>query len=75
MYSSLSKNLASRAFSGKLTVEGIKLTTKEKLKEHMCGGLTVLYCASWRCPAEEVEAMLDIGVDSNGVPGEVRYWW
>jgi hypothetical protein len=70
--SSLSENLAQRAFNGMLTVEDVKRATKEKLVNNKCVGCTVLYWASGKYPAEVVEAILDKGVNINGVSRIVR---
>jgi hypothetical protein len=59
--------LAERAFEGKLTVEEVNAATKEKLEEDKDCGFTVLYCASWKCPIEVVEAILVKNVNIDGL--------
>jgi hypothetical protein len=57
-------NLAQRAFRGELTVEVVNAATKEKLEEDKDQyGNTVLYCASYKCGIEVVEAILDKNVN------------
>jgi hypothetical protein len=60
-------NLAQRAFEGNLTVEEVNRATKEKLEDDMYVGCTVLYCASCNCGIEIVEAILDKGVNIDGL--------
>jgi hypothetical protein len=60
-------NLAQRAFDGMLTVEEVNAATKEKLEEKTSDESTVLYCASWKCPIEVVEAILDKNVNIDGL--------
>jgi hypothetical protein len=59
-------NLAQRAYQRDLTVEEVNGTTKEKLEEtyHY---RKVLFLASSYCEIEVVEAILDKGVDINGL--------
>jgi hypothetical protein len=64
-------NLAERALSGKLTVEEVIGATKEKLETDKDDGFTVLYWASYNCGIEVVEAILDRGVDIDGLSGPV----
>jgi hypothetical protein len=61
-------NLAERAYDGRLAVEEVNAATKEKLEEEKDEhGNNVLYCASCNCGIEVVEAILDKGVDVNGL--------
>jgi hypothetical protein len=63
-----SNNLAERAIEGELTVEEVNRATKEKLEEKdFSYGYTVLYWASKRCGIEVVEAILDKGVNIDGL--------
>jgi hypothetical protein len=63
-----STNLAERAWKGKLTVEDVKGATKEKLEEENNEyGNTVLYLASLHCGIKVVEAILDKGVNIDGL--------
>jgi hypothetical protein len=62
-----STNLSQLAFQGKLTIEEVKDATKKKLEEDMSYGCTVLYFASWKCPIEVVEAILDKNVNIDGL--------
>jgi pyruvate/2-oxoglutarate dehydrogenase complex dihydrolipoamide acyltransferase (E2) component len=64
-------NLAERAREGKLTVEEVNGTTKEKLEGDKYLECTVLFCASSNCPIEVVEAILDKGVNINGLSTSV----
>jgi hypothetical protein len=65
-------NLTKRAKEGKLTVEEVNAATKEKLEEDMDNyGNTVLYCATYKCPIEVIEAILDKNVDIDGLSGYV----
>jgi hypothetical protein len=72
MSSSSSENLATRTTKGKLTLEDVKRATKDELEVDKHNGSTVLYWASWFCPTEVVEAILDKGVDIDGLSGYVR---
>jgi hypothetical protein len=60
-------NLSHRAYKGELTVEEVNAATKEKLETDKYGGYTVLYCASWKCGIEVVEAILDkkVNIDES----------
>jgi hypothetical protein len=69
-----SSNLAQRAFYGKLTVEEVNRATKEKLETDKDGGYTVLYCASYNCGIEVVEAILDKNVNIDVQSGYVSLW-
>jgi hypothetical protein len=61
-------NLAHRASIGILTVEVLNVATKEKLEENKNKfGNTVLYCACYACPIEVVEAIVDKGVNIDGL--------
>jgi hypothetical protein len=60
-------NLAERAEKGELTVEEVNTATKEKLEEDKAYGNTVLYSASMWCGIELVEAVINKGVDVNGL--------
>jgi hypothetical protein len=60
-------NLAVRAYEGNLTVEEVNDATKENLETDKEGGFTVLYFASLKCPIEVVEAILDKGVNIDGL--------
>jgi hypothetical protein len=61
-------NLAERASEGKLTVEEVNGATKEKLEEDKASlGYTVLHWASWRCPIDVVEAILNKNVNIDGL--------
>jgi hypothetical protein len=64
-------NLAHRAFEDRLTVEEVRGATKEKLEEKDEDENTVLYWASWKCPIEVVEAILDKNVNIDGLSGFV----
>jgi hypothetical protein len=65
-------NLAKRAIEGKLTVEEVNAATKETtLETDERFGLTVLCCASLECGTEVVEAIINKGVDINGLSGIV----
>jgi ankyrin repeat protein len=62
------KNLAVLAFEKLLTVEDVRLATKEKLEEDKSkSGYTVLYWACICCHDDVVEAILEKGVDINGL--------
>jgi hypothetical protein len=50
-----------------LTVGEVIAATKEKLEEDKVAGSTVLYWASVKCPIEVVEAIINKGVDVNGL--------
>jgi hypothetical protein len=61
-------NLADFAYDGELTVEEVNEATKEKLEEDKDQyGNTVLYCASYKCGIDVVEAILDKGVNIDGL--------
>jgi hypothetical protein len=62
-------NLAERAAEGKLTVEEVRKATKEKVEsDKTSDGDTVLFWASHgECGIEVVEAILNNGVDVNGL--------
>jgi hypothetical protein len=61
-------NLAYRAYYGRLTVEEVHLTKKETLDVDMTSdGYTVLHYATYKCPIEVVEAILDKGVNIDGL--------
>jgi hypothetical protein len=60
-------NLAQRAFRGELTVEEVNAATKEKLEQDEYEGFTVMYWASSNCGIEVVEAIINKGVDLNGL--------
>jgi hypothetical protein len=63
---SLRYSLAVRAIEGKLTVEDIQQSTKQKLEEdRSISGNSVLYCACWHSSIDVIEAILDKGVDVN----------
>jgi hypothetical protein len=65
-------NLAEHAFHGKLTVKEVNAATKEKLEKDMTlTGDTVLVYASERCGIKVVEAILDKGVNIDGLSGHV----
>jgi hypothetical protein len=66
-----SVNLAKHAYYGKLTIEEVNTATKEKLEEDKYWNFSVLYWASIECPIEVVEAILDKGVDIDGLSGPV----
>jgi hypothetical protein len=66
-----STNLAERAWEGNLTVEEVNRATKEKLEEDKYFEYTVIYYGSRECPIEVVEAILDKGVDIDGLSGPV----
>jgi hypothetical protein len=66
-----SVNLAERAWEGKLTVEDVNHATKEKLEEKDEYGYTVLNNASYKCPIEVVEAILEKNVNIDGLSGDV----
>jgi ankyrin repeat protein len=66
-------NLATRAYDGKLTIEDVKLASKEILEEHKDSGCTVLHCASKMCSIEVVEAILDKGIDINSLSGTDKW--
>jgi ankyrin repeat protein len=60
-------NLAVLARDGKLTVAEVNLTTKEKLEEDRGLGYTVFYWACERCSVEVIEAILNKGVNIDGL--------
>jgi hypothetical protein len=60
-------NLAKRAIEGKLTVEEVNGATKEKLEKDKYFEATVLCNATLKCPIEVVKAILDKGVDIDGL--------
>jgi hypothetical protein len=61
-------NLADRASDGKLTVEEVNRATKEKLEtDKNSGGCTVLFWASRNCGIKVVEAIVNKGVNVNGL--------
>jgi hypothetical protein len=63
-----STNLAERAREGKLTIEEVNATSKEKLEQDKDEyGNTVLYWASCYCPINVVEAILDKNVNIDGL--------
>jgi hypothetical protein len=64
-------NLAEHAKEGKLTVEEVNRATKDKLEEDKSGGCTVLWCASINCGTKVVEAILNKGVNIDGLSGPV----
>jgi hypothetical protein len=67
-----SVNLAERAFSGKMTISEVNKATKQKLETDMnIYGYKVLYCASCSCGIDVVEAIINKGVDVNGLSGDV----
>jgi hypothetical protein len=67
-----STTLAQRARDGKLTVEEVNAATKEKLEEDKYAGVyTILYCTSYNCGIEVVEAILDKNVNIDGLSGPV----
>jgi ankyrin repeat protein len=52
----------------KLTVQEVNRITKEELeRDKNSFGNTVLYCATYGCPIEVVEAILDKGVNIDGL--------
>jgi hypothetical protein len=63
----MSINLAVRAKEGRLTVEEVNATTKDKLEVKDYIGITVLVWASQNCPIEVIEAILDKGVNIDGL--------
>jgi hypothetical protein len=71
-------NLGLRANIGDLTVEEVNAATKHKLEEDTWSGVTVLYLASICCEIEIVEAILDKGVNIDGLSsvsiGDVTYY-
>jgi hypothetical protein len=60
-------DLAKRAIEGKLTVEEVNVTTKEKLEEDKHNGNTVLWWASVFCSIEVIEAILNKNVNIDGL--------
>jgi hypothetical protein len=67
-------NLAQRALEGKLTVEEVNGSTKEKMEEDKYGRkYTMLYLASKFCGIEIIEAILDKGVDVDGLSDVSTY--
>jgi ankyrin repeat protein len=60
--------LASR---GRLTVEMVKEANINQLQQSRCAGFTTLYWASYSCPVEVVQALLDRGLDINETSGRV----
>jgi hypothetical protein len=68
---SITDNLADRAYEGKLTVEEVNAASKERLEEDKYDEYTVLNWASIECGIEVVEAILNKGVDVNGLSGIV----
>jgi hypothetical protein len=60
-------DLAMRAIDGELTLEEVNATTKEKLEEDKWRGNTVLSCASRYCGIEVVEAIINKGVNIDGL--------
>jgi hypothetical protein len=70
-------NLAKRAILRKLTVEEVNAATKEKSEEDKYGGYTVLYCASYKCVIEVVEAILDknVYIDELSYVSIVSYYY
>jgi ankyrin repeat protein len=61
------ENLARLAWSREIALQDIQTTTKNLNLEKTRAGNTILYCASWQCEREIVEAILDKGVDINGL--------
>jgi hypothetical protein len=62
------KNLSSLAFTSQLTLQDVKQATQEELEmKDAPDGRTLLYNASWACSVEIVEAILDRGVDIDGI--------
>jgi hypothetical protein len=64
-------NLAQRAYDGELTVEEINGATKEKLENDKLYGSTLLCNATYKCPIEVVEAILDKNVNIDVQSGYV----
>jgi hypothetical protein len=64
-------NLAERARDEELTVKEVNAATKEMLEEDKCIGYSVLYCATFNCPIEVVEAILDKNVNIDRLSGYV----
>jgi hypothetical protein len=61
-------NLAKRAEEGELTVEKVNGATKEKLEGDIDEyGNTVICNATYKCPIEVVEAILDKNVNIDGL--------
>jgi hypothetical protein len=57
-----------------LTVEEVKAATKEKLEENY-NKCSVLHYASWKCPIQVVEAILDKKVNIDGLSVVCCYYY
>jgi ankyrin repeat protein len=69
MTMALVQNLAKRAWDDELTLEDIKLADPIKIEQDTYIKRSVLYIASKRCSVDIVEAILDKGIDVNGLSG------
>jgi ankyrin repeat protein len=62
-------NLADLARDGLLTIQHVQQATKDTLEtdRYSLMKFTVLFCATWKCSYEVVEAILNKGVDLNQI--------